>query len=66
MIGMLIVVKLCIVLIGMAGVGKSTIVSLTGKVLGVEFVDLDTYLHDKEGETIQQIIDDQREAALLD
>jgi shikimate kinase len=61
-----VVSKLGIVLIGMAGVGKSTVGSLLAKVLGLDFVDLDTYLHDKEGKTIQQIIDDQGEAALLE
>ncbi len=58
--------KVNIVLIGMAGVGKSTVGSLLAKVLGFGFVDLDAYLRDKEGKTIQQIIDDQGEAALLD
>jgi shikimate kinase len=53
-------------LIGMAGVGKSTIGSSLAKALGFEFIDLDIYLYQKEGQTIQQIIDAQGEAALLE
>jgi shikimate kinase len=55
-----------IVLIGMAGVGKSTIGSSLAEALGFDFIDLDAYLRDKEGKTIQQILDDHGEAALLE
>ncbi len=58
--------KTGIVLIGMAGVGKSTIGLSLAQSLGVEFIDLDDYLRYKEGKTIQQIIDSQGEAALLE
>jgi shikimate kinase len=50
----------------MAGVGKSTIGSSLAEALGFDFIDLDAYLRDKEGKTIQQILDDQDEAALLE
>jgi shikimate kinase len=58
--------KTGIVLIGMAGVGKSTIGLSLAKVLGFDFIDLDQYLRDKEGKTIQRIIDDQGEEKLLE
>jgi shikimate kinase len=58
--------KIGFVLIGMAGVGKSTIGSSLAKKLGFDFVDLDVCLREKEGKTVQQIIDDQGEAALLE
>ena len=57
--------KTGIVLIGMAGVGKSTVGSSLAKALGFEFIDLDDYLRRKEGLTIQQIIDRQGEEKLL-
>jgi shikimate kinase len=55
-----------IVLIGMAGVGKSTVGLSLAKALGFEFLDLDDYLGRKEGKTIQQIIDGQGEEKLLE
>lgn len=55
-----------IVLIGMAGVGKSTIGLSLAKTLGFEFIDLDDYLSRKEGKTIQQVIDGQGEEKLLE
>jgi len=54
-----------IVLIGMAGVGKSTIGTSLAKSLGFGFIDVDAYIFSKDGKTIQQIIDDEGEEALL-
>ncbi len=54
-----------IVLIGMAGAGKSTIGTLLSKALGFGFIDLDSYILDKDGKMVQQIIDDEGEEALL-
>ena len=54
-----------IVLIGMAGVGKSTIGTSLAKALEFNFIDVDDYILAKEGKTIQQIIDDEGEEALL-
>lgn len=53
-------------LIGMAGVGKSTIGLSLARALGFEFIDLDEYLRSKEQKSIQQIIDSLGEAALLE
>ena len=55
-----------IVLIGMAGVGKSTIGSALAIALGFDFVDLDVRICAEQGKTIQQIIDDEGEAALIE
>jgi shikimate kinase len=54
-----------IILIGMAGVGKSTVGMSLSKALGFSFVDLDDYILEKDGKTIQEIIDDEGEEALL-
>ena len=54
-----------IVLVGMAGAGKSTIGTLLSKALGFDFIDLDNYILEKGGKTIQEIIDDEGEEALL-
>ena len=54
-----------IVLIGMAGVGKSTIGSSLAEALGFDFVDVDNYISAKEGKTLQEIIDAQGEEAFL-
>jgi len=54
-----------IVLIGMAGVGKSTIGMSLAKALGFNFIDVDNYILEKNGKTIQEIIDDEGEEALL-
>ena len=54
-----------IVLIGMAGVGKSTIGTSLSKSLGFNFIDLDDYILEKDGKTIQEVIDDGGEEALL-
>ena len=54
-----------IVLIGMAGVGKSTIGMSLAKTLGFNFIDVDEYILEKDGKTIQEIIDDEGEEAFL-
>ena len=54
-----------IVLIGMAGVGKSTIGMSLAKALGFSFIDVDKYILQKDGKTIQGIIDEKGEEALL-
>jgi len=54
-----------IVLIGMAGVGKSTIGKLLAKALGFTFIDVDEYILEKDGKKIQEIIDDEGEEALV-
>jgi shikimate kinase len=53
------------VLIGMAGSGKSTVGSVLAKNLGFKFIDLDKYIREKDGLTIQEIIDTRGEAELL-
>jgi shikimate kinase len=55
-----------IVLIGMAGVGKSTIGSSLAEALGFDFIDVDDYISAKEGKTLQEIIDAQGEEAFLE
>lgn len=55
-----------IILIGMAGVGKSTIGVSLARVLGFSFIDVDRYIEEKDGKTIQQIIDDHGDEALLE
>ena len=54
-----------IVLIGMAGVGKSTVGLSLAKALGFTFIDVDKYIWEKDGKTIQEIIDDEGDEALL-
>ena len=54
-----------IVLIGMAGAGKSTVGKLLSKALGFTFIDLDHYIFEKEGKTLQEIIDEKGEKAFL-
>ena len=55
-----------IVLIGMAGVGKSAVGTLLSKALAFTFIDLDVYIFEKEGKTVQEIIDEKGEEALLE
>jgi shikimate kinase len=57
--------KESLILIDMAGAGKSTIGRLLAETRGFDFTDLDDYIREKEGETIQSIIDRLGEAALL-
>jgi shikimate kinase len=45
-----------IILVGMAGVGKSTVGKLLSQVLGWDFVDLDEYIMHKNVKSIQDII----------
>lgn len=54
-----------IVLIGMAGAGKSTIGRALARRLGFSFTDLDAYISQQRGLTIQQIIDNDGEVAFL-
>ena len=54
-----------IVLIGMAGVGKSTIGIALAEDLGFDFIDVDDYILQKDGKRIQEIIDGEGEEALL-
>ena len=54
-----------IILIGMAGVGKSTLGESLAEALGFDFTDLDDYILEKDGRTIQEIIDNEGEEALL-
>lgn len=54
-----------IVLIGMAGVGKSTIGMALAADLGFDFIDVDDYILQKDGKRIQEIIDSEGEKALL-
>ena len=58
--------KESIVLIGMAGVGKSTVGASLAKALGFNFTDLDEYILEKDGKTVQEIIDAEGEEALLE
>ena len=45
-----------IVLIGMPGVGKSTLGVILAKVLGYSFIDTDILIQEKEGKVLSDII----------
>lgn len=47
-----------LILIGMAGAGKSVIGREIAKKLGMNFIDTDNYIEEKEGKKIQNIIDE--------
>ncbi|MBN1191795.1 MAG: shikimate kinase [Dehalococcoidales bacterium] len=55
-----------VVLIGMAGAGKSTVGVRLADVLGFSFIDLDVYIREKENSSIQDIINKQGEEVLLE
>jgi shikimate kinase len=57
--------KTGIVLIGMAGVGKSTIGMALAQALGFGFLDVDDYIFQKDGKRIQEVIDAEGEEAFL-
>lgn len=47
-----------IVLIGMPGVGKSTVGVILAKVLGYQFLDADLVIQEKEGKLLREIIEE--------
>jgi shikimate kinase len=55
-----------IVLIGMAGVGKSTTGKLLAENLKFEFIDEEDYIKNYEGKTTQGIIEEKGEDAMLE
>ena len=46
-----------VVLIGMPGVGKSTVGVLLAKAMGLEFIDTDVLIQARQGRALQEIID---------
>lgn len=54
-----------IILIGMAGVGKSTVGRQLSSALKYRFIDLDIYVEEKYNQTLQNIIEDEGETAFL-
>ena len=45
-----------IILIGMPGVGKSTVGVVLAKVMGYQFIDADLVIQEKEGKLLREII----------
>lgn len=54
-----------VVLIGMPGVGKSTVGVLLAKRAGLQFIDTDLLIQAAEGRTLQQIVDQSGKDCLL-
>lgn len=54
-----------LILIGMAGAGKSTVGVLLARALGKDFVDVDILIQNGEGERLQDILDTRGGAAFL-
>lgn len=48
-----------IVLIGMPGVGKSTVGVILAKILGYQFIDADLLIQEREGKLLKEIIEEQ-------
>lgn len=55
-----------IVLIGMSGAGKSTLGVLLAKALGMNYVDTDVIIQQREGRLLQHIIDEHGTDAFMD
>ena len=55
-----------IILIGMPGSGKSTVGVLLAKALGFDFIDTDLTLQQREGELLQNIINERGTQVFLD
>lgn len=54
-----------LILIGMPGVGKSTVGVVLAKKLGYHFLDSDLVIQEKTGKLLYQLIDEQGEAGFL-
>ncbi len=48
-----------IILIGMSGAGKSTLGVLLAKALGMDYVDTDILIQQRQGRLLQEIIDNE-------
>ncbi|MFC2063253.1 shikimate kinase [Chloroflexota bacterium] len=55
-----------IILIGMAGVGKSTLGLLLADILNYSFTDVDEYIEERCGKKLQAIINDEGEQTFLE
>ncbi|SHF60012.1 shikimate kinase [Lactonifactor longoviformis] len=54
-----------IILIGMPGVGKSTVGVILAKVLGYQFIDADLVIQQQENRLLREIIEEEGEAGFL-
>ena len=54
-----------VILIGMPGVGKSTVGVVLAKLLGYHFIDTDLVIQEKEGRLLKEIIADEGNAGFL-